>query len=107
MYAGLAVLVAATALPVESAEAQPAGAGTHHIVNLKASNGQFVVSEWGGGREVKADRNAAVDWERFVAVDLNGGNLVSGGPHREAGVRRSSGDERRRAMIDLVRRAPR
>lgn len=70
--------LAVAALPTESAEAQPAGAGTLYIVNLKASNGQFVVAEYGGGREVKADRNAAGDWERFVVVDLNGGNLVSG-----------------------------
>lgn len=75
LFAGL---VAATALSVESAEAQPAANGTFYVVNLKASNGQFVVAEYGGGREVKADRNAAGDWERFVLVDLNGGELLAG-----------------------------
>ncbi|MBX3219216.1 MAG: hypothetical protein KF795_01775 [Labilithrix sp.] len=74
----LAGLVATTALSVESAEAQPAANGTYYIVNLKASNGQFVVAEYGGGREVKADRNAAGDWERFVLIDLNGGELQQG-----------------------------
>lgn len=74
----LAVVCAATALPSEDANAQPAGSGTFYIVNLKASNGQFVVAEWGGDREVKANRNAAGDWERFVVIDVNGGNLVVG-----------------------------
>lgn len=74
----VAAVCAATALPTESAEAQPAGAGTFYIVNLKASNGQFVVAEWGGEREVKANRNAAGDWERFVVIDVNGGNLMAG-----------------------------
>jgi hypothetical protein len=79
---GVTLLVAAVAAAItvsaESADAQPAGTGSNYIVNLKASNGQFVVAEWGGGREVKADRNAAGDWERFVVIDLNGGNLLSG-----------------------------
>jgi hypothetical protein len=78
--ASLALLIAAIGagtLPIERAEAQGT-TGAIYIVNLRASNGQFVVAEYGGGREVKADRNAAGDWERFVVIDLNGGELVSG-----------------------------
>ncbi|AKU98698.1 PPOD2 peroxidase-like [Labilithrix luteola] len=78
--AALALLVAIVGvgtLPAERADAQGA-TGSVYILNFRAYNGQFVVAEWGGGREVKADRNAAGDWERFVVIDLNGGDLVSG-----------------------------
>lgn len=73
----LIATVGAGTLPTERAAAQGA-TGSNYILNFKAYNGQFVVSEWGGGREVKADRNTAGDWERFVVVDLNGGELASG-----------------------------
>lgn len=73
----LIAIAGAGALTIERAEAQGA-TGSNYILNFKAYNGQFVVSEWGGGREVKADRNTAGDWERFVVVDLNGGELASG-----------------------------
>jgi hypothetical protein len=73
----IAIGVVTAAIPVERTEAQPA-TGAYYVVNLKASNGQYVVAEYGGGREVKADRNAAGDWERFVVFDVNGGELVSG-----------------------------
>lgn len=43
---------------------------------FKAANGQFVVAEGGGGREVLANRNAIGDWEKFELIQL-GGNKVA------------------------------
>ncbi len=47
-------------------------------IHLKAHNGQYMVAEEGGGGEVKADRDAAGEWETFTLIDLNGGRLVDG-----------------------------
>jgi hypothetical protein len=51
---------------------QPAGA---HIA-LKASNGQYLVAEGGGGREFYANRDAIGPWETLTLVRL-GGNKVA------------------------------
>jgi hypothetical protein len=45
-------------------------------IALKAANGQYVVAEGGGGREVLANRNSVGAWETFELVQL-GGNRVA------------------------------
>ncbi len=52
--------------------------GADQEIHLKAHNGQYVVAEEGGGGEVKADRDAAGEWETFTLIDLNGGSLMAG-----------------------------
>lgn len=52
--------------------------GPVHIVTLKSSGGKFVVAEGGGGGVVNANRDKAAEWEQFVLIDLNGGDLMSG-----------------------------
>lgn len=47
-------------------------------INLKAYNGQYVVSEGGGGGVVNANRSNPRQWETFNLIDINGGSLVSG-----------------------------
>ncbi len=47
-------------------------------VRLKASNGQYVVAEGGGGGVVNANRPQAGAWETFTLIDKNGGILMNG-----------------------------
>jgi hypothetical protein len=47
-------------------------------VQLRASNGRFVCAEGGGGQPLVANRNAALEWESFVLIDLHGGTLLDG-----------------------------
>ena len=47
-----------------------------HDVTLRASNGQFVVAEGGGGRELLANRDRARGWETFKLIHL-GGNRIA------------------------------
>ncbi|PZR15433.1 MAG: hypothetical protein DI536_08250 [Archangium gephyra] len=75
-------VVSGLVLAVVCVVARAAEAQSFYTVNLRASNGQYVVAEWGGEREVKANRNAAGAWERFVLIDLNGGELNAGDPVR-------------------------
>ncbi|MCA6604464.1 MAG: fascin domain-containing protein [Pseudanabaena sp.] len=41
------------------------------FVGFKASNGQYVTAEDGGGRELRANRNELSGWETFRINDLN------------------------------------
>ena len=43
-----------------------------NYIALQARNGQYVVAEGGGGREVNANRNAIGPWEIFHVVPLGG-----------------------------------
>jgi hypothetical protein len=54
------------------------GTAVKRVVNLKSSNGRFMVAEQGGGAVVNANRDAAGPWESFTLVDLNGGELADG-----------------------------
>ncbi len=72
----LALAVVAAIAPVASPA--DASAPHHHVVNLQAVNGPYVVAEQGGGGVVNANRKVASVWERFVLVDLNGGALEDG-----------------------------
>ncbi len=75
---GLAGLVISTGI-AEDAHAQfPWLSGPFYVVNLKTVGGKFVVAEGGGGGVVNANRDKAAEWERFVVVDLNGGELMPG-----------------------------
>lgn len=49
-------------------------------IRLKASNGQYLCAEAGGGREIVANRTEQGPWETFSAepVDQSGGPLSSG-----------------------------
>ncbi len=47
-------------------------------VRLKASNGQYVVAEGGGGGAVNANRPQAGAWETFTLIDKNGSPLMNG-----------------------------
>jgi N-acetylneuraminic acid mutarotase len=47
------------------------------VVHLRASNGQYVVAEGGGGGVVNANRDVAQTWETFVLFDHNGGTLAN------------------------------
>lgn len=69
------VLVAAACLFSGAAWAQ---FGSYYQVDFRASNGQFVSAEWGGERELRANRNTRGNWERFVLIDLTGGELLAG-----------------------------
>jgi hypothetical protein len=62
-----------TDLSVE-AQSSPALVNIH----LRASNGQYVCAEGGGGRAVVANRPVAGGWETFQLVDQNGPPLRSG-----------------------------
>lgn len=57
-------------------------------IHLKASNGQYVCAEGGGGRAVVANRPVAGAWETFQLVDQNGSPLRSGD---QGGLRASNG----------------
>ena len=46
-----------------------------HIA-LRASNGQYVCAEGGGGREVVANRNAIGPWETFGLINRGNGNIA-------------------------------
>ena len=48
-------------------------------INLKASNGLFVVAEYGGGQEVNANRSAAAEWERMKIVEIGGDGIIQDG----------------------------
>lgn len=50
----------------------------HFSVNLKSVNGNFVVAENGGGGAVNANRPSAREWETFILLDLNEGELEMG-----------------------------
>ncbi|CAM4510455.1 MULTISPECIES: M12 family metallopeptidase [Myxococcus] len=47
-------------------------------ITLRASNGDYLVAEGGGGAMVDANRVAVGPWERFQLVDLDGNDLVTG-----------------------------
>ncbi|SEU42240.1 Astacin (Peptidase family M12A) [Myxococcus fulvus] len=47
-------------------------------ISLRASNGNYVVAENGGGGTVNANRTAVGEWERIRLVDRNGDSLMSG-----------------------------
>ncbi len=47
-----------------------------HDVTLRAHNGQYLVAEGGGGREILANRDRAGRWETFKMIRL-GGNRVA------------------------------
>lgn len=50
----------------------------HFSINLKSINGNFVVAENGGGERVNANRPNAKEWETFILLDLNEGELETG-----------------------------
>jgi murein DD-endopeptidase MepM/ murein hydrolase activator NlpD len=50
----------------------------HFSINLKSINGNFVVAENGGGERVNANRPSAREWETFILLDLNEGELENG-----------------------------
>ena len=50
----------------------------HFSINLKSINGNFVVAENGGGERVNANRPNAREWETFILLDLNDGELEMG-----------------------------
>lgn len=60
------------------AGAAMAQTGSFYTVNIRVPNGQYVTAEWGGERELVANRNTPSVWERFVLVDLTGGELNAG-----------------------------
>ncbi|MBW1699827.1 MAG: matrixin family metalloprotease [Deltaproteobacteria bacterium] len=45
-------------------------------VSLRASNGQYLVAEGGGGQAIYANRNLPGPWETFEMVDLGAGNIA-------------------------------
>jgi hypothetical protein len=45
-------------------------------ISLRASNGQYVVAEGGGGRELKANRNYVGPWETFRLQALGNGKIA-------------------------------
>lgn len=47
---------------------------TGHRVHFKTDKGCFVVAEGGGGREVRADREVAAEWETFIIEKVAGSN---------------------------------
>jgi hypothetical protein len=47
-------------------------------VSFRTVNRFYVVAEGGGGRELRADRVQAREWETFTLTDLTGGGLESG-----------------------------
>ncbi|MCP3063716.1 M12 family metallopeptidase [Myxococcus sp. K38C18041901] len=47
-------------------------------ISLRASNGNYVVAENGGGGTVNANRTAVGEWERLRLMDRNGDSLMSG-----------------------------
>jgi cytochrome c len=51
------------------------GSGAMHDAQIRASNGQWVAAEGGGGGDVNANRSAAAQWETFTLIDWNGGTL--------------------------------
>lgn len=50
----------------------------HFAINLKSFNGNFVTAENGGGERVNANRPNAREWETFILLDLNDGELETG-----------------------------
>lgn len=52
----------------------------HFSVNLQSVNGNFVTAENGGGRIINANRPRAAEWETFILLDLNEGELANGDP---------------------------
>ncbi len=79
MLLRILVLVVLFAFPAVSPFGQ-AQAPTEAKVFLRASNGQYVVAEGGGGGVVNANRSQAGAWETFTLIDKNGGPLVNGDP---------------------------
>jgi hypothetical protein len=45
-------------------------------VALRAHNGQYVVAEGGGGRELRADRPGVREWETFKLIELGGSRVA-------------------------------
>ncbi len=45
-------------------------------IALRASNGQYVCAEDGGGRELVANRNAIGDWEKFSLIKIDGARIA-------------------------------
>jgi hypothetical protein len=45
---------------------------------IRNSNDRYLSAEGGGGSHIWANRVRAQTWERFLIVDLNGGDLMSG-----------------------------
>lgn len=70
-----ALVVAGISLAAQVAAAQT---GSFYRVNIRAPDGRFFAAEWGGERELIADRAAAGPWEEFVLQDMTGGELLSG-----------------------------
>jgi hypothetical protein len=64
--------------PTATPKPAPSTGTAKRVVNLKTSNGRFMVAEQGGGAVVNANRDAAGPWEAFTLVDLNGGELADG-----------------------------
>lgn len=52
----------------------------HFSVSLKSINGKFVAAENGGGGDVNANRPNAREWETFILLDLNEGELETNDP---------------------------
>lgn len=48
------------------------------LVNLQASNGQYLGAEGGGGSTMHVNRDRAGAWEGLSLIDMNGGLLMSG-----------------------------
>jgi carbamate kinase len=71
-------------------------------IHLRANNGQYVCAEGGGGREVVANRDRALEWETFtvelvagrsrIALRANNGQYVcaEGGGGREVVANRDA-----------------
>jgi hypothetical protein len=56
----------------------PLGEGIAASIHLKASNGQYLCAENGGGGPIVANRATARDWETFALLDRNGPPVRSG-----------------------------
>lgn len=70
-----ALVVVGICLAAQVAAAQT---GSFYRVNLRAADGRFFAAEWGGERELIANRTSAGPWEEFVLQDMTGGELMSG-----------------------------
>lgn len=66
-------------LPLVFGVAEPvAPYSVRYGVRLRASTGDYVTAERGGGGAVKADRQVAGAWQELTLIDHDGGDLVSG-----------------------------
>jgi hypothetical protein len=63
-------------LHVEKVSATPPDPRLVGYRALRASNGQYVCAEGGGGREVVANRGQVLGWETFGWIDVGGGRVA-------------------------------